>query len=110
MIRPRVEFFWGYRNHIINDCESELPLAEITLPANVRGTSVIISQLDFVKDNLSLKPAAVIADSEYDSAAIIEYIVANLGARPRISINPRRGATSTHKAFLIGSADMHCRI
>jgi hypothetical protein len=61
--KTKVEFFWGYRNHIINDCGSELPLAEITLAANVRGTSVIIPQLDFVKDNLSLNPVAVIADS-----------------------------------------------
>lgn len=34
--KTRVEFFWGYRNHIINDCESELPLDEITLAANIR--------------------------------------------------------------------------
>jgi hypothetical protein len=93
----RVDFFWGYRNHIINDCDSELPLAEITLPANIRGTSVIVSQLEAIKDNLSLKPKAVIADSEYDSAAIIEYIAKNLGARPRIAINPRRGAASDVK-------------
>jgi len=93
--KTKVEFFWGYRNHIINDCVSELPLVETTLAANVRGTSVIIPQLDFVKDNLALKPSAVIADSEYDSAAIIEYIVNNLGARPRISRNPRGGAPLT---------------
>ena len=61
--KTKVEFFWGYRNHIINDCGSELPLAEITLAANVRGNSVIIPQLDFVKDNLTLNPVAVIADS-----------------------------------------------
>ncbi|MCL4378045.1 MAG: DDE transposase [Actinobacteria bacterium] len=91
----KVEFFWGYRNHIINDCDSELPLAEITLAANVRGTSVIIGQLDFVKDSLALNPIAVIADSEYDSSGIIEYIVKNLGARPRISLNPRRSVPSS---------------
>jgi hypothetical protein len=95
--KTQVEFFWGYRNHIINDCVSELPLAEVTLPANVRGTHVVIPQLEFVKDSLSLKPAAVIADSEYDSSAIIEYIVTDLGARPRISLNPRRGVPSTTK-------------
>ena len=95
--KTKVEFFWGYRNHIINDCESELPLAEITIAANVRGTSVIIPQLDFVKNSLNLKPSAVIADSEYDSAAIIEYIVKNLDARPRISINPRRSVPTTTK-------------
>lgn len=25
--KAKAEFFWGYRNHIINDCDSELPLA-----------------------------------------------------------------------------------
>jgi len=38
--KTKVEFFWGYRNHIINDCGSEPPLAEITLPTNVRGVLV----------------------------------------------------------------------
>jgi len=71
--------------------------AEITLAANVRGTSVIISQLDFVKNRLNLKPLAVIADCQYDSDSIIEYIVANLGSRPRISINPQRGVPSYTK-------------
>jgi len=93
--KTKVEFYWGYRNHIINDTESEMPLCEVTLPANVRGTSVIIHQLEFVKEGLLLDPDAVIADSEYDSATIIEYIVKNLGVRPRISRNPRRGAPST---------------
>jgi len=95
--KAKAEFFWGYRNHIINDCDSELPLAETTLAANVRGTHVVIPQLDFVRDSLALKPAAVIADSEYDSSAIIEYIVKGLGAKPRISLNPRRGVPSTTK-------------
>jgi len=26
--KKKVEFFWGYRNHIINDAVSELPLVE----------------------------------------------------------------------------------
>ena len=95
--KAKAEFFWGYRNHIINDCSSELPLVETTFAANVRGTNVITAHLDFVKDALALKPLAVIADSEYDSSSIIEYIVKNLGARPRISLNPRRGVPSTTK-------------
>ena len=95
--KAKAEFFWGYRNHIVNDAQSELPLVETTIAANVRGTNVVIPQLESVKDDLALKPLAVIADSEYDSSSIIEYIVKNLGARPRISRNPRRGAPSTTK-------------
>ena len=41
----------------------KLPLVEVTFPANVRGTIVVIPQLEFVKDSLTLKPYAVIADS-----------------------------------------------
>jgi len=40
--KAKVEFFWGYRNHIVNDAQSELPLCEVTLPANVEGKSVIL--------------------------------------------------------------------
>jgi len=43
--KAKAEFFWGYRNHIINDAQSELPLVEVTLPANVRGTNVVIPSL-----------------------------------------------------------------
>ena len=51
---------------------------------------MIEPQLEFVKESLCLDPYAVMADSEYDSATIIEYIVKSIGARPRISKNPRR--------------------
>jgi len=41
----------------------KLPLVETTIAANVRGTNVVIPQLESVKDDLALKPLAVIADS-----------------------------------------------
>lgn len=58
--KKKIDFFCGYRNHIINDTVSELPLIETTLPANVRGTSVVLPQLQFVKEQLFLEPSAVI--------------------------------------------------
>ncbi|MDI6641765.1 MAG: hypothetical protein QME68_05585 [Elusimicrobiota bacterium] len=33
--KKEVKYFWGYRNHIICDADSELPVEEITKPANV---------------------------------------------------------------------------
>ncbi|MBM3706679.1 MAG: DDE transposase, partial [Actinobacteria bacterium] len=75
----------------------KLPLTEITLPANIRDTSVIVSQLDAIKNNLSLKLKAVIAGSEYDSAAVLEYIAEIIGTKPRIAINPRRCVPSATK-------------
>jgi hypothetical protein len=91
--RRKWSFSLGFRNHIINDAVSELPLVEITLPANVRGTSVVLSQFNFVKEQLGLKIRAVIGDSEYDSATIIEYIVKELHAKPRIAKNIRGEAS-----------------
>jgi len=46
----KVQFFWGYRNHIVNDAVSELPLAEITKPANVHEAILLIPQLEYLKD------------------------------------------------------------
>lgn len=85
----KVQFFWGYRNHIVNDAVSELPLSEITKPANVHETTLLIPQLKYLKKNLSLSPKAVIADSGFDSSGIIDYVVKKLKAKPVIARNPR---------------------
>lgn len=95
--KKKVHYFWGYRNHIINDAESELPIVEITLPANTHGTSVALPQLRSVKDQLLLKPKAVVADAEYDSITTIEFIAKDMKAKPRIAKNPRRGKSPTSK-------------
>jgi len=89
----KVTFFWGYRNHLLNDAVTELPLAEITLPANVKGSSVAIPQLRHVRELHALAPTAVIGDAEYDSASLIEVIVKELHAKPRIAKNPRAGGS-----------------
>ena len=91
-IDKKVQFFWGYRNHIVNDAVSELPLAEITRPANVHEATLLISQLEYIKKTLKLSPHAVIADSAFDSHAIIEYIAKELKADPVIAKNRRTGS------------------
>ena len=78
---------------MINNAVSELPLVEITLTANVRGTSVVLSQFRFIKEQLGLRPKAVMGGSEYDSATIIESIMKELHTRPRIAKNIRAGAS-----------------
>lgn len=39
------EFYWGYKNHILVDCISGLPLYELTTPANRTDASVTESIL-----------------------------------------------------------------
>ncbi len=87
----KVQFFWGYRNHIVNDAVSELPLAEITKPANVHEATLLIPQLEYLKKTFKISPKAVTADSAFDSSAIIEHIVNKLHAKPVIARNFRKG-------------------
>jgi hypothetical protein len=85
----KVQFFWGYRNHVINDAVSELPIVEITKPADVHEATLLIPQLKHLKKSLKLSPQAVIADSGFDSASIIDYVAKKLKANPVIARNPR---------------------
>lgn len=48
--KKKRSFSFGYRNNIINNTVSELPLIEITLPTNIRGTSVDLPQFNFSKE------------------------------------------------------------
>ena len=84
-----IEYFWGYRNHAVIDATSELPLWEITKPANVQDSTMFIPLFDLLQNEFSFKPEAVMGDGIYDTAAILNYIINTLKAKPRIAINPR---------------------
>jgi len=88
----KVQFFWGYKNHILNDAVSELPVAEITTPANIHDSQLLVPQLKYFKGHFPLRIQAVIGDAGFDSSSIIEFIVKNLKAKPVIAKNPRVGS------------------
>lgn len=87
--KKKIEYFWGYRHHIICDAFSELPIAEITKPANVSEISLFIPQCRTLQQMFHFPINAVAADSLLDSTAIIEFIVKELKAKPVIAKNPR---------------------
>lgn len=41
----KYEFYWGYKNHVLVDCISGLPIYEMTTPANASDSAVV---LDFL--------------------------------------------------------------
>ena len=88
--KRKVQFFWGYRNFILNDAVTELPVAEITVPANVYEQHLVIPLLKHVKKVFALPIEAVLGDSAFDSYNIIEFVVKELKAKPVIAKNPRR--------------------
>lgn len=82
-------FFWGYRDHVIIDTPSELPLWQITKPANVHDSVMFIPMFDLVQKEFHFDITAVMADGIYDCAHILKYIINDLKAKPRVSRNPR---------------------
>jgi len=85
----QVSFFWGYRNHTITDMPSELPLLEITKPANVADQNLFIPLFKQAKETFNLSPKVILGDSIYDSEKILNFVLYELKATPRIARNYR---------------------
>jgi transposase len=84
--QKKIRYFWGYRNFVLCDAWSELPLVEETRPANVVDSKIILPQLSQAKDQLGLEIGAVIANS----AKVLSFIIRDLKAKPYIARNLRR--------------------
>lgn len=85
----KIEFFWGYRNHVVLDAISELPVDEITKPANVSEQTLFIPLFTQMRNSFNLPVKEVIADAMYDAEYILKFIINDLKALPRIARNPR---------------------
>jgi hypothetical protein len=88
--QKEIRYFWGYRNFVLSDALSELPIIEETRPANVVHSKVIIPQISCAKDQFGLDIGAVIADSALDSTKVFSFILRDLKAKPYITRNRRR--------------------
>jgi len=88
--QKKIKYFWGYRNFVLSDALSELPILEETRAANVVDSKVIIPQLRFAKDRFDLNICVVIADAGLDSAKVLSFIICDLKAKPYIARNQGR--------------------
>ena len=84
------KYFWGYRNFVLSDALSELPILEETRAANVVDSKVIIPQLRFAKDRFDLNIYGVIADAGLDSVKVLSFIINYLKTKSYIAQNLRR--------------------
>ena len=80
------EFFYGYKSHAIADANYGIPLAHLVTTGSQGDTTMLPSVLNHAVSILPwLKPAFVIADRGYDSAANHKFID-NTSAIPIIHI------------------------
>ncbi len=88
--KKKICYFWGYRNHVIVDAETELSLWEKTLPANKSEMRQAIPMLkELINRHPSLKIKAVLGDAIYDTEDILKFIIRKLEAKAAIPRNPR---------------------
>ncbi len=70
----KYEFYWGYKNHILVDCISGLPLYELTTAANVHDASVTEDILAGAKTVLPIDECTFIGDKAYDEKHVYNTI------------------------------------
>lgn len=68
------EFFWGYKNHILVDCITGLPINEVTTTADVADSTVAVDILKSTNEYLSVKECTFIADKAYDVKTIYNTV------------------------------------
>ena len=97
--KKEISYFWGYRNHVVIDAKEELPVWEITKPANVQDSVMFIPIFNLMQNAFHFDIHAVMADGIYDTASILKYIIYTLKAKPRISRNPRNTQNAPERKF-----------
>lgn len=88
LFSKEIQYFWGYRTHMISDALTELPITERTLPANVHDSKICIPLLKEISE-LGLSPEGVTGDAAFDSQNILSFIINDLKSYPYIARNPR---------------------
>lgn len=88
--QKKMKCFWGYRNFVLSDALSELPISEETKGANVVDSTVVIPHLKSAESKFHLNTLGVIGDAALDSGKVLSFIINDLKAKPYISQNPRR--------------------
>jgi hypothetical protein len=89
-------YFWGYRNHIVADAQEEIPLWEITHPADVSEIPQAIPLISKVKERFSLSITTISGDAVYDAENILRFIIKDLKAQAIIPRNPRGEKSSSY--------------
>ena len=68
------EFYWGYKNHVLVDCISGLPIYEITTTAEVHDSTVALDILAGTHTFLSVTECTFLADKGYDTKNIYDQV------------------------------------
>lgn len=83
------EFYWGYKNHILVDCISGLPIYEITTTADIHDAVVALDILADTHSFLPITECTFLADKGYDAKNIYNRVHALYQGECIIPLNKR---------------------
>ena len=83
------EFYWDYKNHVLVDCITGLPIYELTTTADVADCSVALDVMSQTNDFLSIKECIFIADKAYDIKDIYNTVKHVYSGECAIPLNKR---------------------
>lgn len=83
------EFYWGYKNHVLVDCISGLPIFELTTTAEVADSTVALSILADTHAFLPVTECTFLADKGYDVKNIYNQVKKLYDGECIISLNKR---------------------
>jgi hypothetical protein len=75
-----ISYFWGYCDHVVIDAHAELPVWNITKPANVHDSVMFIPIFDLIQKEFNFDISAVLGDGIYDTVAILKYVIKTLSS------------------------------
>ena len=70
----KCEFYWGYKNHVLVDCITGLPIFELTTTVDVSDSTVALDILSQTNTFLPVNECTFIADKAYDVKAIYNTV------------------------------------
>lgn len=95
------EFYWGYKNHVLVDCITGLPICEMTTTAEVYDSTVALDILSQTNSFFPITECSFLADKGYDAKAIYNTVKDVYEGECFIPLNPR--GTKNIKKLPIGN-------
>ena len=96
----KFDYYWGYKNHVLADCITGLPIFELTTAANVYDSTVALDILSRTNEFLPINECYFLADKAYDVKSIYNTIKDEYQGECFIPINQRN--TKNPKLLPIG--------
>jgi transposase len=99
------DFYWGYKNVVLTDAISGLPIAEMTTTADIPELSITVDFLRETDQWFSLKETYFIADKGFDTKDIHNFVFKDLNGHAFIPLNPR---SSTKEKKTLNDQNIIC--